>query len=95
VGAGGVEAMPGRQRVEVQFADGDVQRREVDVPAGGRVVLAFTPGGGSEGGGVHTRWWFWTGIGAVVVGTVVGVLVATGSAAQQPVGRWATVTVGP
>jgi hypothetical protein len=95
VGAGGVEAMPGRQRVEVQFADGDVQRREVDVPAGGRVVLAFTPGGESDRGGVHTRWWFWTGIGAVVVGAVVGIVAATGGAAQQPVGRWATVTVGP
>ena len=92
----GIEAMPGRQRVEVTFADGDVQRREVDVPAGGRVVLAFTPGSSeASSGGVHTRWWFWTGIGAVVVGTVVGIAIASGGASQQPVGRWATVTVGP
>lgn len=92
--ARGVEAMPGRQRVEVRFADGDVQRREVDVPAGGRVVLAFTPGDGASGG-IHTRWWFWTGLGAVVLGTVVGVVAATSGASQQPIGRWATVTVGP
>jgi hypothetical protein len=94
--ARGIEAMPGRQRVEVRFGDDDVQRREVDVPAGGRVVLAFSPGRSAEGGSVLTRWWFWTGVGVVVAGAVVGaVLAANAGDAPSPVGRWATVTVGP
>lgn len=94
--ATGLESMPGRQRVEVRFGDGDVQRREVDVPAGGRVVLAFAPSGeAASSSPIYARWWFWTGLGAVVLGTVVGVVAATGSSSQQPLGRWATVTVGP
>jgi len=94
--ARGIEAMPGRQRVEVRFGDDDVQRRELDVPAGGRVVLAFSPTRGGQGGSVLTRWWFWTGVGVVVAGAVVGaVLLANGGDEPPQAGRWATVTVGP
>ena len=92
----GLEAMPGRQRVEVRFGDDDVQRRELDVPAGGSVVLAFSPTRGGSSGSVLTRWWFWTGVGVVVAGVVVGaVALASGESAPPQSGRWATVTVGP
>lgn len=38
----------------------------------------------SRGGGVLTQWWFWTAVGVVVVGTTVGVVVATQSGARDP-----------
>lgn len=36
----------------------------------------------TAGGGVHTKWWFWTIIGAVVVGTAVGL--AVGLQPEEP-----------
>ena len=36
------------------------------------------PGGDRETAQIYTRWWFWTGVGAVVVGAVIaGVVIAT------------------
>ncbi|MFW6052243.1 MAG: tetratricopeptide repeat protein [Myxococcota bacterium] len=40
---------------------------------------------GEDDPGIHTRWWFWTGIGAVVVASVVvGVLVANRGGTAAP-----------
>ena len=49
-------------------------------PPGSSPMIATTaqPGGDRAAAPIYTRWWFWTGVGAVVAGAVItGVVIAT------------------
>jgi hypothetical protein len=51
-------------------------------------------GPADEGGGVTSKWWFWTLIGAVVIGAGVGVYFAVGPPSQSaPTGTLGTITL--
>lgn len=52
-----------------------------------KLVTVVTPGNGggkTSSGGVHTKWWFWTIIGAVVLGTTVGLAVGLQPEEEKP-----------
>jgi len=87
-GRGEAEVPAGRHHVEVRFgAEATAQRREVEVPPGGRVTVSFAPPlarrvvapASPASPPLYTRWWLWAGVGAAAVGVTLGVLAATGA----------------
>ena len=75
---------------------------ELTVPAAGRQNLAIVPSptgettghDGEHEGGVASKWWFWTLIGAVVVGgAVTGGVLATSGSNAPPNGTLGTFTL--
>lgn len=92
----GAPVAAGRHEVEVRFARGETQRRSVEVAPGARLVLSVTPAlGGTRpdaapapARGVLTRWWFWTGVGAVAAAAVVTTVVLTSHTEEPYRGTW-------
>lgn len=102
-----VEVPAGRHHVEVLFtADGPAQRREVDVPPGGRAVVSLSPPVAphlavrpAPERPAYTRWWFWASVGSAAIAATIGVLAATGAFDSQAApfagsGSWGQVPFG-
>jgi hypothetical protein len=95
------ETVAGEHRVEVEYPGHPAQSRAVRVGPGARLVVSFTDRGpaASGSGSVLTRWWFWTGVGVVAAGVVVGAVLATSGSPDPYEGTWgnavARITVGP
>ncbi len=54
-------------------------------PSGGPAVVISSPPASTEGHPVYTRWWFWTGVGVVIVGAVVaGIALSSGGTTSTP-----------
>lgn len=82
-------ASPGRHAILVAWDDGHTQERVVELAPGARMMVSVTP---NRPPSIWTRWWFWTGVGAVAAGAIaVGAYVAT-RPEPPPNGSWATVT---
>lgn len=72
------------ERQEAEAAQAAVptprEAAEADAAAEPRVRVVGTDTAQDDRGGIHTKWWLWTAVGAVVVAAVVtGVLVSRGS----------------
>lgn len=81
-----VETTAGIHRVVVTYPGEEAQRRSVESAPGSRVVVSFS----ERTGGIATRWWFWTGVGVVVAGLVVGGVVLFSSDGEPYPATWGT-----
>jgi tetratricopeptide (TPR) repeat protein len=54
-------------------------------PSGGPAVVVSSPPASAEDHPIYKRWWFWTGVGVVVVGAVVaGIALSSGGTTSTP-----------
>lgn len=83
-------ASSGRHAILVAWDDGHTQERVVELAPGARMVVSISP---NRAPTIWTRWWLWTGVGAVAVGLVVGGVVLFGTSTEAPpVGSWGHVS---
>ncbi len=83
-------ASSGRHAILVAWDDGHTQERVVELAPGARMVVSISP---NRAPTIWTRWWLWTGVGAVAVGLVVGGVVLFGTRTEAPpVGSWGHVS---
>ncbi len=80
----------GHHAILVAWDDGHTQERVVELAPGARMVVSISP---NRAPTIWTRWWFWTGVGAVAVGLVVGGVVLFGTSTEAPpIGSWGHVS---
>ncbi len=85
-------ASSGRHAIQVAWDDGHTQERLVELAPGARMVVSIVPNR-RPSNSIVTRWWFWTAVGAVTVGLVVGgIALATGGEQPAPNGSWGHVS---
>lgn len=78
----------GRHAILVSWEDGHSQERLVELSPGARMVVSITP---NRAPSITSRWWFWAGTTAVVVGLVVGGIFLFSNTEDPVMGNWAHV----